>query len=187
VAEAVGHLRAGEVVGMPTDTVYGIAADPHQPAAIRLIFTIKGRSDERPIGLLVASVEAALTMVELPAYAREWARRYWPGPLTLVATSPSPLPAGVGNHSNNTVGVRVPDHPTALALLAAAGPLAVTSANRSGEPEAVDATGARLLLGDTVRYYLPGSCPGERASTVIDVTGPAPVLLRRGPVEPLAD
>jgi tRNA threonylcarbamoyl adenosine modification protein (Sua5/YciO/YrdC/YwlC family) len=183
VEEAARLLLQGAIVGTPTDTVYGIAADPHHPSAVARLFALKGRHDGKPIGLLVADFEAALTMVVLPEYARQWAERHWPGPLNLVAEALFALPAGVGDRARGTVGVRVPDHPVARALLALTGPLAVTSANLTGQPETLDDRAARALFGDEVARYLPGSCPGQMSSTTVDVSGPAPILLRRGPLD----
>jgi len=183
IDQAVQYLRAGEVVGVPTDTVYGVAADPHHPAAVAALFILKGRRDTKPIGLLVADVEVALAMVALPLYAVEWTRVYWPGSLTLVAKSNSTLPEGVGDRRRRSVGVRVPDHPVTLSLLQAFGPLAVTSANLAGGPETLDESAARITFGDRVPFYLRGTCPGATASTVVDVTRHRPRILRAGPID----
>ncbi len=180
VAAAIVHLRAGQVVGVPTDTVYGVAADPLQPAAVEALFSIKGRDRSKPVGLLLADFASAWEWVHLPAYAAEWAERYWPGPLTLVARPRCPLPDGVGDHERQTVGVRVPDHPVIRALLEGFGPLAVTSANRSGEEATQDEVAAQSELGELVAFYVPGQCPGAVASTVVDVTSDHPRLLRAG-------
>jgi L-threonylcarbamoyladenylate synthase len=176
-------LARGAVVGIPTDTVYGIAADPRNPGAVSRLFSIKGRSGGKPVGLLVADIDAALEMVELPEYALEWARSFWPGPLNLVGVARFDLPEGVGDRSRGTVGVRVPNHATTREILSAFGPLGVTSANRSGARETLDDTGARAALGDLVDIYVPGSCPGAVSSTTVDVTGAKPVLLRQGPLD----
>ncbi|HKX75765.1 MAG TPA: L-threonylcarbamoyladenylate synthase, partial [Acidimicrobiia bacterium] len=132
---ALTHLREGRVVGVPTDTVYGLAADPLQPLAVEALFELKGRDRSKPVGLLVADASTAQAWVQLPEYAVPWAERFWPGPLTLVGHPRRTLPEGVGDHQRHTVGVRVPDHPVIRQLLEAWGPLAVTSANRSGEAE----------------------------------------------------
>jgi tRNA threonylcarbamoyl adenosine modification protein (Sua5/YciO/YrdC/YwlC family) len=182
IQQAVELLRRGEVVGMPTDTVYGLAADPHQPGAIERLFTIKGRDAAKPIGLLVASVEDARAMVALPLYALAWSERHWPGPLTMVARALEPLPLGLGDPARNTVGVRVPDHPIALALLESYGPLAVTSANRAGGEETTNDKAARAILSAEVGFFVPGSCPGTVASTVVDVTDGKARILRQGPL-----
>jgi tRNA threonylcarbamoyl adenosine modification protein (Sua5/YciO/YrdC/YwlC family) len=182
IERAVALLRSGEVVGVPTDTVYGIAADPWQEEAVGALFSLKGREPGKPIGVLVAGIDEAQELVDLPLYALDWADRYWPGPLTLVAGPRRPLPAGVGDQAHNTVGIRVPDHPLTLALLRAAGPLAVTSANRAGGSETLDEMEALATLGAGVSLYLPGRCPGAVASTVVDVTRARPRILRQGPL-----
>jgi tRNA threonylcarbamoyl adenosine modification protein (Sua5/YciO/YrdC/YwlC family) len=184
LAKAVAALRAGLVVGVPTDTVYGIAADPFQVEAVRSLFTIKGRPDEKPVSLLVPDLDAARELGSFGPLAEELASRHWPGALTLVVARNRSLPDWVGDISTGTIGLRVPDHPVIDELLRRAGPLAVTSANRSGEPAPLDDRRARELLGEAVAVYLPGACPGGESSTVVDVTGPELRLLRRGPVEP---
>ena len=168
---------------MPTDTVYGIGADPHNAVAVGRLFSIKGRSETKPVGLLVADIDSALEIVELPDYAVEWAKSFWPGPLNLVAVARSVLPEGVGDADRGTVGVRVPDHVTARDILRAFGPLAVTSANRTGEQETLDDVDARAVLGDLVDLYVVGRSPGAVSSTTVDVTGPKPILLRKGPLD----
>ncbi|MGH8928120.1 MAG: L-threonylcarbamoyladenylate synthase [Acidimicrobiia bacterium] len=180
---AVETLRRGGVVGVPTDTVYGIAADPRHGRATKRLFTLKGRPDRKPVGLLVSDAVAAASMIEVPDYALGWVTKYWPGPLNLVGTALFELPEGLGDHARRTIGVRVPDHPVIMALLGEFGPLAVTSANRSGGPEALNEMEARAALGEGVDLYLPGSCPGAVSSTTVDVTGPAPILLRPGPLD----
>ena len=179
ISEALGR---GEVIGLPTDTVYGVAADPHNHNAIARLFALKVRDEDKPVGLLVADAGAALAMVDLPDYAVTWARKFWPGPLNLVGLARFELPAGVGDHRRGTVAVRVPDHPIAREILGACGPLAVTSANRSGGPETLDHASARAILGDLVDLYVEGRCPGAVSSTTVDVTGSKPVLLRQGPL-----
>ena len=176
-------LARGAVVGIPTDTVYGIAADPRNPGAVSRLFSIKGRSGSKPVGLLVADIDSALKMVELPEYALEWARSFWPGPLNLVGVARFELPEGVGDRDRGTVGVRVPNLATTQEILGAFGPLAVTSANRSGAQETLDDIGARAALGDLVDIYVPGSCPGTMSSTTADVTRAKPILLRQGPID----
>jgi L-threonylcarbamoyladenylate synthase len=177
IGEAVTALRSGLIVGVPTDTVYGVAVDPFNPEALRALAVLKGRPADRPFPILVASIEQALALGTFNDPALRLARDHWPGPLTLVVSSIGTVPDYQG-----TVGVRVPDHPVALALLETTGPLAVTSANPSGATEAVDDREAAALFGDTVAVYLAGRSPGGVASTVIDCTGPTPVIVRLGPV-----
>jgi tRNA threonylcarbamoyl adenosine modification protein (Sua5/YciO/YrdC/YwlC family) len=174
---ALAVIGAGEIVGVPTDTVYGIGVDPHSRSAADKLFAIKGRGMGKPVGLLVASLAQAQQLVALPDYATAWAEQYWPGPLNLIALPLVKLAIG----TRDSLAVRVPAHETALELLQVFGPLAVTSANLSSGPEThSDAEAA--VLGDNVAYYVPGTCPGEQASTTIDVRGPEPRLMRAGPI-----
>ncbi len=182
VQAAAAALAAGRIVGMPTDTVYGLAVDPRHPGAGDALFRVKGRERDKPIGLLAAEVEQALELVEVSPAGAELARRHWPGALTVVGRSRIPLPPGVGDPEGGTVGVRVPAAEATLRLLAVTGPLAVTSANRSGHPPALDHLEARAVFGKVVALYLPGRCPGGSASTVIDASSPALRVLRPGPI-----
>lgn len=181
--EAVSAIRAGRIVGMPTDTVYGLGVDPNDQDAVSSLFELKGRPEHKPVGLLAASLDQARAVVEIQGPAGELAAAHWPGGLTLIVRPKVVLADWVGDEQRRTVGIRVPDHPVTRELLEATGPLSVTSANRSGEPEALSDGEARAMFGDSVAVYLPGSSPGGEASTVIDVTGGEIVILRRGPVE----
>lgn len=162
-------LAEGKVVGVPTDTVYGLAA--HRWAEQEL-FRLKGRPDEKAIPVLVASLADAERMAVFTPLARRLASRHWPGPLTLVLAT-----------ETDTVGVRVPDHPPVLELLSVTGPLAVTSANRSGEPPTLSAQEARGVFGGEVAHYMPGVCQGGVSSTVIEsLPSRPPRVLRAGPI-----
>jgi L-threonylcarbamoyladenylate synthase len=182
VVAAVEAVRAGAVVGLPTDTVYGIGVDPLNGTAVAHLFDLKGRPEHKPIGLLVASIEQARMVGEIEGVAAELAQAHWPGALTLVVTPRVILANWVGDSQRSTVGIRVPDHPVALELLAASGPLAVTSANHSGGAEARDDVEARATFGEGVAVYLPGLAPGGEASTVVDATGARLAVLRQGPI-----
>ena len=182
IERAVAAIRAEEVVGFPTDTVYGIGVDPLSQPALGRLFELKGRPAYKPVGVLVASVDQAETVGELSGHARRLAREHWPGALTLVVAPKVILANWVGDAQQRTMGVRVPDHPVALEFLHATGPLAVTSANRSGGREALSDVEARAVFGDQVAAYLPGVAPGGEASTVVDATGEKLVILREGPV-----
>lgn len=182
LAGAVDALRRGAVVGLPTDTVYGLGVDPFLWEAVALLFTVKRRPAVKPIPLLAASVEQAEWVGVLTGAARAAVERHWPGALTVVVRRTPRLPDWLGDPVRDSVGLRVPDHPAALALLVESGPLAVTSANRSGAPPALDAAGARALFGAEVAAYLPGAGGGGAPSTVVDFTGRAPRVLRAGPV-----
>lgn len=182
IAAAVAVLQAGGVVGVPTDTVYGIAADPFRSEAVARLFRVKGRSGIKPIPILAAHVAQAAAIGVLGPAARRAGERHWPGGLTLIVPRVPGLPEWIGDPRRGTVGVRVPAHPVILELLEAFGPLAATSANRSGMAAAADDVAARSALGEDVALYLPGTGAASGASTVVDVTGPEPRVLREGPV-----
>lgn len=179
LAPALAALHAGLIVGLPTDTVYGIGADPMNRHAMKRLFAAKGRSDEKAIPVLAASLADARGYGIVP----DSVAAHWPGALTVVVHRTPATPHWVGDDERDTVALRVPDHPVALDLLARTGPLTVTSANRSGEPPASDDAAARAILGDAVAVYLQGSAPVGRSSTVVDLSGPEPVVVRPGPVE----
>lgn len=182
MVDAVAALRAGRVVGVPTDTVYGLAVDPSNRRAVDAVFELKGRPADQPLPILVADVAQAERLVVLSETARELARRYWPGALTLVCPRRPDVQFQVGDSGVDTLGVRVPDSPVCRALLEKAGPLAVTSANPSGEAPALDDVTARESFGEAVAVYLPGRCPGGRSSTVVAVAGDEVRVLREGPI-----
>ncbi len=179
---AVEAIGAGEVIGVPTDTVYGIAVDPTDADAVATLFRLKQRAPDRPIGILLADVDQGRELVELPDWALELSEWHWPGALTLVARSREPIPAGVGDPHRQTLGVRVPEHRQLRQVLARTGPLAVTSANPSGGTDVVEDIAARTVFGDLVSVYVPGLCAHGAGSTVVDVTGSEPRILRQGPV-----
>ncbi len=183
IDRAVEVVRSGGVVGLPTDTVYGIGVDPLNEDAVARLYELKGRPVWKPIGILVGTREQAEMIGEMSEGARRLADAHWPGALTLVVPARVILSDWVGDRNKRTVGIRMPDHPVALELLERAGPMSVTSANLSGGPDALDHVQAREVLGDAV-YYLEGSSPGGEPSTVVDVTGFKPVVLRQGPVTP---
>lgn len=182
LASARKALSAGQVAGVPTDTVYGLAVDPSSPEAVNRLFALKGRGGHLPLVVLAASVAAVEPLVEIPSGHRPLLEEHWPGPLTAVFNSKVTLAPLVGDHDRGTLAVRVPDQETLLELLDGYGPLAVTSANRSGQPPVVDDAAARLLFGDRIEVYLPGRCPGGVPSTVADLTVHPPQTLRPGPV-----
>jgi tRNA threonylcarbamoyl adenosine modification protein (Sua5/YciO/YrdC/YwlC family) len=182
IEEAAAAVRQGEVVGVPTDTVYGIGVDPVDFDAVEKLFDLKGRPAGKPVGVLVSDIEQALQLVDLSDEARELAVRCWPGALTLVARPKVVMANWVGDQQRGTIGVRVPDHEVARDLLARVGPMAVTSANRSGGDEAMDHREANAIFGDEVAVYIEGRAPGGAASTVVDTTGVELVVLREGPI-----
>ena len=169
-------------MGFPTDTVYGVAADPYQEEAVTALAQIKGRDRSKPLAVLVADMDQAISLVKFDDLALDLAEKYWPGGLTLVLRRIESVPTWIGDAHSRTVGVRCPDHPLALELLRAFGPLVVTSANKSGDGPALDADQAAEALGGGVAQYLDGTSNGGLPSTVIDLTQPAPLVLRPGPV-----
>lgn len=183
IEAAVAAIRAGEVVGLPTDTIYGIGADPLSERGVGRLYELKGRPEHKPIGVLVASQEQAAMFGEIHGDARRLVDEHWPGALTLVVVPKVVLADWAGDRQARTVGVRVPDHPLARILLEETGPLAVTSANASGGEEALDDEQARAVFGADVAEYLPGACPGGQASTVVDATGDRLTVLRQGPIQ----
>ena len=181
-SEALNAIRSGQIVGIPTDTVYGLGVDPLQEEALSRLFDLKDRPQHRPVGLLVATIEQAKMIGELGEDGESLARSHWPGALTLVVTPVVVLTNWVGDALLRTVGLRVPDHLAALEVLEETGPLAVTSANRSGAAETLSDTEARAIFHDQIPVYVEGICPRGEASTVVDVTGRRPVVLREGPI-----
>ncbi len=182
VDQAVLALRRGGLVAFPTDTVYGVGAQVFQRAAVSRLYKVKDRGADKAIPVLLPDVDAVLKVaLPLNASAQRLAKRFWPGPLTLVVPRHPDLPDEI--NPGPTVGVRVPGHPIALALLAAAGPLAVTSANRSGGADSLTAAEVSAALRDGVEVLLDGGrTPGGVPSTVVDCTQALPVVLRAGPI-----
>ncbi len=181
---AAEALRCGAVVAFPTDTVYGLGAAVFREEAVQALYEIKGRPEGKAIPLLLASAgDLPRVALCVPPGAERLVRRYWPGPLTLVLPARPEIPAVV-RAGGPTVAVRVPDHPVARALIEAVGtPLATTSANRSGAPEALTAHEVIEQLGDGVTWVIDGGrSPGGIPSTVIDLTVDPPVIRRQGAI-----
>ena len=190
-AAAIEALRAGGVVAVPTDTVYGIGVWLETPGGIERLFAAKSRPPDKAIALLLADLDQAAEIGELTPAARALAAAFWPGGLTLVVPRriDRPLPAALtgGDLAPGaipTVGLRVPNHDAPRALARALGPLPTTSANRSGEPEARDADEIERLLGGSIDLVLDGGpAGGGPASTVVDVTSEVPRILRPGAID----
>lgn len=184
IAVAARLVREGGIVAFPTDTLYGLAVDPGNDAAVERLFDVKGRDATLAIPLIAADLEQVIAWSDsLPAAAAILARRCWPGPLTIVLPASPRLPARLlgGGH---TVAIRVPAHDVALALARAVGrPITSTSANRSGAPPPATANAVEDLLGSTIDLLLDGGpCAGGPPSTIVDVTGATPRLVRAGAV-----
>jgi L-threonylcarbamoyladenylate synthase len=183
IASAVSAVKGGSLVVMPTDTVYGIGADAFDSEAVSALLSAKGRGRDMPVPVLVGSWHTIEGLVySVPNTARELIRAFWPGALSLVVRQAPSLQWDLGD-AHGTVMVRMPLHPVAIELLRAVGPMAVSSANISGEPPAVTAKDARDQLGDLVEVYLDaGPSQQQAASTIVDLTGAHPKVLRQGPV-----
>ncbi len=188
LSAAVGAVRSGELVLLPTDTVYGVAADAFDPPAVSRLLAAKGRGREMPPPVLISAVPTLDALaIGLPFWVRTLVERYWPGALTLVVREQGSLQWDLGD-TRGTVALRMPHDPVALALLERTGPLAVSSANLSGRPAATDADQAEEMLGDQVAVLLDGGpARGDLASTILDCTGDRPRVLRAGalPLEEL--
>jgi L-threonylcarbamoyladenylate synthase len=184
IGAAIGAIRRGELVVLPTDTVYGVAADAFSPKGVEGLLAAKGRGRDMPVPVLVSSppmLEAIAS--SLPPAARALADAFWPGALTVVTRHTYGLAWDLGD-TRGTVAVRMPDNALALDLIAETGPLAVSSANRSGAPAATTAAEAEAMLGEDVAVYLDGG-PTEAVlpSTIVDVTGEDPRVLRVGAID----
>jgi L-threonylcarbamoyladenylate synthase len=180
---AVTAVLRGELVVLPTDTVYGLGADAFSPAAVRRLLAAKGRGRDMPPPVLVGTVRAASALVEdLGPYGQLLIDEFWPGGLTIVCRAARTLNWDLGD-TRGTVAIRMPQDPVALALLTETGPMAVSSANLTGSPAASTAEEARDQLADSVAVYLDGGpSTGGVASTIVDLTGSQPRLLRRGAI-----
>lgn len=181
---AAAAILSGAVVACPTETFYGLAVDPRRREAVDALYRIKQRRSGQPLGLVAADVSQVDAVIGvLPEMGRRLARQFWPGPLTLIVAAPAELTAAL-HSTTGRVAVRVSSHPIARALPAAVGfVLTSTSANRSGEPAPVTPDQVECTLGDAVDLVLDaGPATGGLPSTLVDVTGVRPVLVRAGAV-----
>lgn len=179
---ALAVLDAGGVLAFPTDTVYGLATSAEDPAVIEQLFEVKGRDRKQAIAVLMGEVEDLTRVAESPsAGAKQLAKTFWPGPLTLVVPRHPRLPQILSPLP--TVGVRIPDHPVAIKLMKRSGPLAVTSANLSGQENTCSAAEVLAQLDGRIDMLLDGGeTPGGVPSTVVDTTGGQIKILRQGPI-----
>jgi L-threonylcarbamoyladenylate synthase len=184
IRSAAFAVSTGELVVLPTDTVYGLGADAFDSTAVADLLRVKGRGRDMPVPVLVGSwttIDGLVSIVD--SRTRDLIEAFWPGGLTLVVNHAPSLTWDLGE-SGGTVAVRMPLHPVAIELLEETGPLAVSSANRHGQPAAQTAAEARAQLGDDVAVYLEdGQVQGGVASTIVDVTGGRPRILRLGAID----
>lgn len=182
LARAVDLLRRGEVIGFPTDTVYGLAALAGDARAVRRVYAVKGRPVSQPLILMPPPGAALDGWAHVDRRVAGYLERWWPGPLTVVLPAATRAKPPLARAQPRTVAIRIPDHPVALALLVAVGePLATTSANRSGLPPALTPLGA-AGLGGAAAVMDGGPAPGGRPSTLLDLTCQPPRILRKGPI-----
>jgi tRNA threonylcarbamoyl adenosine modification protein (Sua5/YciO/YrdC/YwlC family) len=183
IAAAIDAVRRGDLVVLPTDTVYGLGADAFSPSAVQTLLAAKRRGRDMPVPVLVGSWHTIDGLVRsVSPTVRQLVEAFWPGGLTLVVEHAASLAWDLGD-ADGTVAVRMPLHPVALEVLNSTGPMAVSSANVSGQPPATTAEEAREQLGWLVEVYLEaGDCGDPVASTIVDVSGEVPRLLRAGAV-----
>ncbi|MEZ7007298.1 L-threonylcarbamoyladenylate synthase [Streptomyces sp. SCSIO 75703] len=179
--EAASAVRRGELVVLPTDTVYGVGADAFTGEAVADLLEAKGRGRNMPTPVLIGSPNTLHGLVtDFSEKAWELVDAFWPGALTLVARHQPSLQWDLGD-TRGTVAVRMPLHPVAIELLTEVGPMAVSSANLTGHPAPEDCDSAQRMLGDAVSVYLDGGpTPGNVPSSIVDVSREVPVLLRAG-------
>ena len=182
ITRALEILRAGGLVAFPTDTVYGVGALAFDGKAVESIYTAKDRPIAKAIPVLIGDIgDLDKVAISIPSTALKLASRFWPGPLTILVPKKQELPEAVS--ATSTIGVRVPDHDTARALLRAAGPMAVTSANLSGRASPTTAEEVLAQLGGRIELIIDGGkTPGGVPSTLVDCTGDEIRVLREGPI-----
>ena len=179
---AIEAVAEGSIIGIPTETVYGLGVDPYSEEAVKNLFNIKERDDSKPVSLLVPSYDSVHKLniiTDIP----EVVDLYWPGPLTVVVETSEKFVDGVGTKSPNTIGIRVPDNELAIELLNITGPLAVTSANLTGQKEAKNHQDAEEIFKDSVKHYIEGEAVHGNGSTVVDLREPGGEILREGPLK----
>ena len=182
ISLAIDTIYKNEVVGIPTETVYGIGVNPNSKEAVEKLFELKERDDSKPISLLIPSY-TYLQQLDLVTQVPEIVDLYWPGPLTAVVETNEEYVDGIGTKNPNTIGLRVPDNELTIQLLNEIGPLAVTSANTSGDEEAKNDSEAYEMFTDNIGYYLKGTSIHGDGSTVVDFRVTGGVILRQGPLK----
>ena len=179
---AINAIRSGEVVGIPTETVYGIGVDPYSQTAVDTIFSLKERSEKKPLSILISSFHE-IQKLNVTTLIPDVVELYWPGPLTIIVETSNDFANGVGTKEPSSIGVRVPENELAINLLKQTGPLAVTSANISGEEDFTSDEQARAAFGDKISHYLSGESIHGNGSTVVDLRVDGGEVLRQGPLK----
>ena len=179
---AVEAINNNQVVGIPTETVYGIGVNPYSQEAVDKLFELKGRDEDKPLSILVSSYYD-LQKLDVVSTIPEIIELYWPGPLTIVVETTKEFADGVGTKNPLSIGVRVPDNQLTIELLKITGPLAVTSANRSGENDIISNIEAQKIFGENIAEYLEGDAVHGSGSTIIDFRVDGGEILREGPLK----
>ena len=182
IQKAIACIKNEEVVGIPTETVYGIGVDPLSQVAVDKIFNLKERDENKPLSILVHSFHD-LIKLKIISKVPEIVELYWPGPLTIIVESELNFADGVGTKNPNSIGVRVPDNELALELLKKTGPLAVTSANISGQEDITNEKDAESVFGNKIGHYLQGSALHGSGSTIVDFRDEEFKVIREGPLK----
>lgn len=171
-----------EIVGIPTETVYGIGVNPNSQIAVNKIFQLKERDEDKPLSILISSFYD-IHKLGVTSTIPEVVELYWPGPLTIIVETTLEFSDGVGTKSPNSIGIRVPDNESAIELLKVTGPLAVTSANISGDEDIKSDIDAENIFGDSIQHYIKGEALHGSGSTIIDLREEDVKILREGPLK----
>lgn len=182
IQKAIACIKNEEVVGIPTETVYGVGVDPHCQAAVDKIFNLKERDENKPLSILLHSFQDLINL-KIISKVPEIVELYWPGPLTIIVESELNFADGVGTKNPNSIGVRVPDNELTLELLKKTGPLAVTSANISGQEDITNEKDAESVFGNKIGHYLQGSALHGSGSTIVDFRDEEFKVIREGPLK----
>lgn len=182
LGDAINAVKEGKIIGIPTETVYGIGVDPYSQSAVDKIFELKERSLDKPLSVLISSYEE-ISKLDVVSKIPDVVELYWPGPLTIIVETKAKFANGVGTNNPLTIGIRVPDNELAIELLKNTGPLAVTSANISGNENILNHIDAENEFESKIAIYLEGESVLGSGSTIVDFTKDEWEILREGPLK----
>jgi len=182
LGDAINAVKEGKIIGIPTETVYGIGVDPYSQSAVDKIFELKERSLDKPLSVLISSYEE-ISKLDIVSKIPDVVELYWPGPLTIIVETKAKFANGVGTNNPLTIGIRVPDNELAIELLKNTGPLAVTSANISGNENILNHIDAENEFESKIAIYLEGESVLGSGSTIVDFTKDEWEILREGPLK----
>jgi len=182
LGNAINAVKEGKIIGIPTETVYGIGVDPYSQSAVDKIFELKERSLDKPLSVLISSYEE-ISKLDVVSKIPDVVELYWPGPLTIIVETKAKFANGVGTNNPLTIGIRVPDNELAIELLKNTGPLAVTSANISGNENILNHIDAENEFESKIAIYLEGESVLGSGSTIVDFTKDEWEILREGPLK----